>query len=99
MSSQKTCFVLGDERTCATTQYRYLLLDFLDVVFAGFEIDLWRVSNESGVFASMHTSLIATTSPVALQIPLNTVPNEPLPSSNKLLVAISTNGWRRKHTL
>jgi hypothetical protein len=82
VSSEETGFILGDELTGACAQHCYLLLDLVDIIVAGFEVDLWPVSSVNWVdLDEKHTHLIATTSPVVLSIALYTVPKDPLPSS------------------
>ncbi len=40
MTAQEACFVLRYEGAVASAQNRYLLLDVLNVIVAGFEVDL-----------------------------------------------------------
>lgn len=47
MSPQKTLLILCYELRCAGGENGDFLLDFLDVVFAGFEVDLVAVSTTS----------------------------------------------------
>lgn len=91
MSPQKAGLVLRHVLAGAGSQHRDLLLDFLDVIFARFEVDLVRrvvaLARVSRFFSrqpecSLRTCLTATISPVAFSIALYTVPKLP-PAENK----------------
>ena len=91
MSSEETGFILGDELTGACAQHCYLLLNLVDIIVAGFEVDLWPISSVNWVdLDEEHTHFIATTSPVVLSMALYTVPKDPLPSS-----IAGQRGWAR----
>lgn len=82
MSSKKTSLVLRDEWTGAGGKNRDLLLDFLNIIFAGLEIDLERPKVVKRTIGQRkrpvtRTCLIATISPVALSMALYTVPKLP----------------------
>lgn len=107
MSSEETGFILGDELAGACAQHCYLLLNLVDIIVAGFEVDLWAVSSANWVdLDEEHTHFIATTSPVVLSMALYTVPKDPLPSSiaGQRVLARSTlcrgvNGTRKTSTM
>jgi hypothetical protein len=80
--SEETGFILRDELTGACAQHCYLLLNLVDIIVAGLEVNLWPVSSVNWVdLDEKHTHFIATTSPVVLSMALYTVPKDPLPSS------------------
>lgn len=89
MSAQETCSILCNERTGACAEHGDLLLDLLDIIFAGFEVDLQTsLVRANHMEQDQQTSLIATMSPVVRQMPLNTVPKEPLPNSGLPLASV-----------
>lgn len=72
---EEACFVLCNKRAGAGGQDRNLLLNLLDIILAGLEIDLRnkRMSIEVIRYPSdewMHTCFTATISPVVLSIAL-----------------------------